>query len=405
LTATSELALVARQPIYDTGMAVAAYELLFRSSAQAVRATITDDREATLDVLANAMEIGLDRLTAGLPIHLNFPRSLLVTDAPIPLPADRVVIEVLENVPADADVLAGIAALRKRGHRIALDDYSPSETPRALLDVADIVKVQTRNRSRDQLASLVRSLKQRKLQVIAEEVETVEQFEECSELGFDQFQGYFLQHPQTFRSQRIPASRLGMVRLIAALNGPVDSFEEIEKLVAQDVSMPYRVLRCINSSYYNLPRRIDSIHQAIVILGIDNLKRLCTLVALQSFAERPPSLFANALVRARMCEQLAKLAGIKETGPFFITGLFSLLDVLTGIPIAELLGDLPLSKPIERGLVAEEGVIGSALSCVKAYERGAWSSINFEGLDSGLIRAAYVEAVFWADESRGMVAA
>src|SRR5690606_14161690 len=152
-------------------------------------------------------------------------------------------------------------ALRKRGHKIALDGYSPTVTSPELLETAHIVKLSTRERTREQLDPLVRSLKGRSLKLIAKEVETVEQFDQCSELGFDHFQGYFLQHPQTFRSKRVPATRLGMLRLVAALNGEVDSFDELEKLVSQDVSMPYRVLRCINSSYYNLPRRIDSIHQ------------------------------------------------------------------------------------------------------------------------------------------------
>lgn len=400
-----DLALVARQPIYDTGMAVVGYELLYRDSDRAKKAIFPDARQATLAVLANALEIGLDKLTAGMPIHVNFPRELLVSDSPIPLPADRVVVEVLEDVPDEPQVIAGLVTLRKLGHRIALDDYSPTTTGPALLEVADVVKIVTRNRTREQLEPLVKSLKARKLQLVAEEVETVEQFEQCIELGFDQFQGYFLQHPQTFRSQRVPASRLGMLRLVAALNGEVDSFEEIEKLVSQDVSMPYRVLRCINSSYYNLPRRIDSIHQAIVILGIDNLRRLCTLVAMQSFTERPPSLFVNALVRGRMCEQLAKLAGVKDTGPYFITGLFSLLDVLTGVPLKELMGELPLTAAVERALLSEEGPIGAALACARAYERGTWEKVKFDKLDMTIIRAAYVDAVFWAEEARGMVAA
>ena len=398
-----ELALVARQPIYDTGMTVVAYELLYRNAIKATRAEFASPREATLAVLGNALEIGLDRLTAGLPIHLNFPRELLETECPIPLPPDRVVIEVLEDVPDDPAVVAGIKALRKRGHRIALDDYSPTTTAPGLLELADIVKLVIRNVAREQLVAQVRALEPRGVTLIAEEVETVEQFEQCCELGFQQFQGYFLQHPQTFRSQRVPASRLGMLRLIAALNGDIDSFEDIEKLVSQDVSMPYRVLRCINSSYYNLPRRIDSIHQAIVILGIDNLRRLCTLVALQSFTERPPSLFVNALTRGRMCEQLAKLAGVKDTGPYFITGLFSLLDVLTGMPMSDLMSELPLASTIERALLAEEGPAGAALACVRAYERGAWDKLKFENLDATLIRAAYVDAVFWAEESRSMV--
>src|SRR5207253_1261200 len=141
----------------------------------------------------------------------------------------------------------------------------------------------------------VAELHKRKLKLIAEEVETVEQFEHCLELGFEGFQGNFLQHPQTFRAQRVPSSRLGTLRLVATLQNPEFSLDEVEKLVSQDISMPYRVLRCINSSYYNLPRQVSSVRQAIVILGIENLRQLCTLVAMQSFEERPPALFVHAM--------------------------------------------------------------------------------------------------------------
>jgi c-di-GMP phosphodiesterase len=401
----TNLALVARQPIYDAGMAIGAYELLYRSSPEAAKAQVNDARQATMQVISSALEIGLDKLVSGMPVHVNFPRELLVTDSPLPLPPERVVIEVLESVPGDAEVISGLNTLRTLGHRIALDDYWPDTTDAALLEVADIVKLVVSQRSRAELQPLVATLKKRGIELIAEEVETVEQFEQCLELGFTGFQGYFLQHPQTFRAKRVPTSKLGMMRLVAALNKDVESLDEIEQLISQDASMPYRVLRCINSSYYNLPRKIDSIHQAIVILGLDNLRRLCTLVALQAFDERPPSLFLNALVRARMCEQLAKVAGIKDSGPYFITGLFSLLDVITGMPLEELMKELPLTTPVERALLAQEGDLGAALECAKAYERGAWNQVAFKGLAPNLIRAAYVDAVFWAEDARALIAA
>jgi EAL and modified HD-GYP domain-containing signal transduction protein len=399
----SDFALVARQPIYNPGMAVIAYELLYRKSANASKAEVTDAHRATMDVIGNALEIGLDRLTAGLPIHVNFSREMLVTDSPLPLQSDRVVIEVLESVPGDAQVLAGIAALRAQGHRIALDDYEPHATDDALLDVADIVKLVISQKTPQQLAPLVKQLKARGLELIAEEVETVEQFDSCLELGFDGFQGYFLQHPQTFRAQRVPTSRLAMLRLVATLNKDVESLHEIEELISQDVSMPYRLLRCINSSYYNLPRRIDSIHQAIVILGLDNLRRLCTLVALQSFDDRPPNLFVTALVRARMCEQLGKLSGVKDTGSYFITGLFSMLDAITGVALTELVKELPLTTAVEQALLSEAGEPGATLACCRAYERGAWSHVVCGSLALHLIRAAYVDAVFWAEEARSLI--
>jgi EAL and modified HD-GYP domain-containing signal transduction protein len=148
---------------------------------------------------------------------------------------------------------------------------------------------------------------------------------------------------------------------------------------------------------------VDSIRQAIVILGLDPLRQLCSLVALQGFDDRPPSLLITAMARARMCEQLGRLAGVNETGPYFITGLFSMLNVLTGVPINKLVEELPLAKPVETALVQESGDLGAALHCVRAYERGRWQEVSFHNLPHPVIRAAYVDAVFWAEQARAMM--
>ncbi len=192
---------VARQPIYDAAMAVVAYELLYRHSPRSTKAEITDPGLATLHVVTNAaLEIGLERLAGGLPIHINFPEELLITVPDLPIRPELAVIEVLEDVQAKPKVIEGIMALRARGHRIALDDYSPRTTDPALLEFADIVKIEINQYEPEKLASLVKELHARnrgtgRLNLIAEQVETVEQFETCIGLGFDGFQGNFLQHP------------------------------------------------------------------------------------------------------------------------------------------------------------------------------------------------------------------
>jgi c-di-GMP phosphodiesterase len=396
---------VARQPIYDSAMAVTAYELLYRHSPRSTRAEITDPGLATLQVVTNAaLEIGLERLAGGLPIHINFPEQLLTTVPDLPLRPELAIIEVLERVPAKPRVLEGIKLLRDRGHKIALDDYSPRTTDPQLLEVADIAKIEITPLKSEELAALVKELKARGLQLIAEQVETVEQFDHCIGLGFDGYQGNFLQHPQTFRARKVPSSRLGTLRLVASLQNENFSLDEVETLLSQNVSMSYHVLRCINSSYYNLPRKIDSIRQAIVILGIESLRQLCALLSLQGFDDRPPSLYVHAMTRARMCEQLGRLAGAQDCGPFFITGLFSLLGALVGMPTQKVIEELPLSTSITRALVAGEGTLGEALQCTRAYERAAWNHVAFGSLPPHLIRAAYVDALFWAEQARALIA-
>jgi len=396
---------VARQPIYDSAMAVMAFELLYRPSPSETKARIIDPRQATLEVISSAaLEIGLDRLSGGQPVHINFPMELLVDVPDLPLPPNLVVIEVLEDVRAEPAVVEGIRKLRARGHRIALDDYSPQVSDPRLLEFADIVKLEITHPPAAELAKLVKELKPRGVQLIAENVETPEDFESCVALGFTGFQGYFLQHPQTFRAKRVPSSRLSTLRLVASLSNEQYSIDEIELLISQNVSMSYHVLRCINSSYYSLPRKIESIRQAIVILGMDHLRQLCSLLCLQGFDDRPPSLFLNAMTRARMCEQLGRLGGAKDTGPYFITGLFSLLNAMVGMPTQKIVEELPLSPAISRALVAGEGDLGKALKCTRAYERAAWDHVAYGNLPPALIRAAYVDALFWAEQARSLLA-
>jgi len=393
-------AFVARQPIYDTAMTVSAYKLLYR--ALALPGTPPDPKQVTLRVIANAaLEVGLERLAGDLPVHIAFPRELLVTDPLLPIHPKRVVIEIDGGMVADDEVLTALAALRARGHRIAVDGYAPGGG-NALLSVADIVKIDVSQLAPASLAGVVEAHKRQRLQLVADEVQNVEQFERCLEAGFEGFQGDFLQNPQTFVAQRVPTSRFGSLRLVAALQSTDFALDEVERLISQDVSISYRVLRCINSSYYNLPQKVESIRQAIVILGLENLRRLCTLVALQGFDDRPPSLFVNAMTRARMCEQLGKLTGAREAGPYFITGLFSMLNVLVGQPLSEILKELPLSTPIAQALLAEDGDLGAALRCARAYERAAWQHTKVSGLSPQLVRAAYVDAVFWAEEARAL---
>jgi c-di-GMP phosphodiesterase len=395
---------VARQPIYDAAMAVMAFELLYRHSPSADKARIIDPRQATLDVISSAaLEIGLDRLAGGQPVHVNFPMELLRDLPDLPLPPNLVVVEILEDVRAEPRIVESIRKLKARGHRIALDDYSPRISDPRLLEFADIVKLEITHPPASELAALVKTLKARGVQLIAENVETPEDFEGSIALGFDGFQGYFLQHPQTFRAKRVPSSKLSTLRLVASLSNEQYSIDEVELLISQNVSMSYHVLRCINSSFYNLPRKVDSIRQAIVILGVDQLRQLCSLLCLQGFDDRPPSLFVNAMTRARMCEQLGKLSGAKDTGPFFITGLFSLLNAIVGMPMQKIVEELPLARAVARALVAGEGELGKALQCTRAYERAAWDHVAYADLPPALIRAAYVDALFWAEQARTLL--
>ena len=398
------LAVVARQAIVDASKNVIAYELLYRRTETASAAEPADGERATLEVIANAvLEIGLDRLSPDLPVHINYPRDLLVKRVAPPVFPQRVVIEVLETVRADAETLAGVVALRARGHLIALDDFSPAVTDMKLLEHADIVKLDLSQHSPEVFEELAIMLKGRRLRLIAERVETIEEFDRCVALAFDGFQGYFLHHPKTFSARPIPSNRLGALRIVSLLQKEDSEVSDIEKLVAHDLGLSYRILRCINSSYYGFSKKVDSVRQAVMILGFERLRQLCALVALRELGERPQTVFVDAMTRARMCEKLGPLRGVRDSAALFIMGLFSTLDVLTGMSMREVLKELPLSEDLGDALLTQQGMMGSVLREVIAYERGAWQPTVFRGIKPEVLQAIYVEAVEWAEAAHRAV--
>jgi c-di-GMP phosphodiesterase len=351
----------------------------------------------------SCLEIGLDRLTGSVPAHINFPRELLVSDLPLPVDPRRVVIEVLESVRVDSDVIGALSAWRERGHRIALDDFSFEESDLNLLAFAHIVKLDVQQLSRSRLERTYKELRSRKLTLIAEKVETVEEFERCKALGFDAFQGYFLGHPELFRGRRVPTDRLATFRILAELQNPQVDAAALEQLVARDAATSYRILRCIKSSFYGLPRPIESLRQAIIVLGFEELRRLCAAVLLGRFDDRPAQLVLDTLTRARMCELLAKAGGIRDTGPYFIAGLFSTLDALLGVSLEQALDTVPLADPVVRALVHGEGDLGRRLRCVQDYESGRWDALREYELSNQQLRDAYLDALAWAEGTTGIL--
>ena len=397
-------AVVARQPIFDASLSVRGYELLYRSVG-ATAACFESAVAATAQVvLSAALDVGLRHLIGNLPAFVNFPRELLVCPVPSPIEPRRMVIEVLEDVHADPMLLGALAALRHRGYRIALDDFELHENSEALLGQADMVKLDVQAHSRDGLAGLVAQLRRRQVELIAEKIETREQLERCQALGFEGYQGYFLQRPETFSARRAPTSRLATIKLLLQLHDPTVSVADIEATIACDGGICYRLLRCINSSYYHWPRAIESIQQAIVMLGFDQLRAICSAILLAGFDDRPPYLATQALARARMCEALCVSAGLQDRESYFMVGMLSLLDVLLGLSLQDVLLRLPLSAPIRAALLGGEGALGEALLCVQRYEEGDWAQVRFRALPRNVIAQAYREAVRWADDLWNVIA-
>ena len=390
-------ALVGRQPIFDRGQRVHGYELLFRLNREDTRAVgMPDGTSSTAQVVLNAfLEIGLDSVVGDKLAFVNATKDFLCDGLAAQLPPDRAVIEVLEDVPPEEPVLSALKALRHAGYTLALDDfvYRPELEP--LIELAHLVKIDISKVGQDEVERHVKLLSRPGLRLLAERVETHDEFERCKALGFDYFQGFFLARPSVVQGNRRTSNQLSALRLLALLDDPNASLDEVETALSMDPTLSYRLLRVINSAAFSLRNRVDSIRQALILLGLRRVQGWVTLMVLAGLSKKPPALLETALTRARMCEQVGSRLNPTRGPSFFTVGLFSTLEAMLDTPLAQLVGDLPLSADVVAALVRQEGVMGDVLASILAYERCEWEQVHVPGVDADGLRQAYLDTLQW----------
>lgn len=318
-------AYVSRQPIYRSKMDVYGYELLFRDSGAADRAVIVDGDRATAQVILNFIEIGLERIVGPDLAFINLTRNFILDGHCASLPKDRVVLEVLKDVTADSAIIQSLQQLSRQGYVIALDDFVYEESLRPLVELANIIKVDILGVDRNALERHVSALKDFKVRLVAEKVETLEEFEFCEGLGFEYFQGFFFCKPKLIQGRQIPMNRLAATRLVAKLQDPNIKGEELEETIKQDAALSYKLLLFVNSAYCALPREVDSIGHAAMLIGTARIRTWASLLMLASMDDKPRELMVTAIIRAKMCEQLAEAQHVRNAEQFFTVGLFSVL--------------------------------------------------------------------------------
>ena len=389
---------VGRQPIYTQEMDVFAYELLFRSG-DVQHAHVTDGNQATARVLVNTfLELGLETLVGTRLAFINLTRDFLLQDWPLVLPADRVVLEVLEDVHVDANLLEALRSLSAQGYTIALDDFVYQEHLQPLVELADIIKIDVLAADRTTVEEQVALLRRYNVALLAEKVETQDDFTYCKDLGFQYFQGYFLCRPDVLKGQRSPTNRMIILDLLAKLQNPDISFHDLEALISRDVSLSYKVLRVANTAFYAQSRKVESIQQALRLVGFRFLSNMVSLFFLANIDDKPHELLITAMVRARMCEQLAQSLQQGNSATAFTVGLLSVLDAFMDRPMPELLAVLPLSDEIVQALLSHSGALGAVLHCVLSYEQGDWETLYTLGYPCNLLVNAYLDALAWATQ-------
>ncbi len=390
---------VARQPIYDRQLDVYAYELLFRSN-ESNQASVRDGDQATSEVLVNSIiDIGLDNIVGPRPAFINMTRGFLTGALPLPLMNEHVVLEVLETLSPDDELIAGLKALAASGYQIALDDFVFRSELRPLLEIAHIVKLDVPALGPDGVSAHVVLLRDYAVKLLAEKVETQDDLARCQALGFDYFQGYFFCQPEIVTGKRPEGNRLVVLELLAKLQDPLTEAVELEKLIARDASLAYRLLRYINSAFYGLRSTVRSIKHALNLLGPAVTRQWASLILMVRLADgKPRELLVTGMIRAKMCELIGSTDPESTADQYFTIGLFSILDALMDMPLAIVLDALPLTAEAKSALSDHSGLLGNTLQNVLDYERGHSDRLNDAA--GATYQAAYLYALQWCRNSQ-----
>lgn len=394
---------VARQPILDRRQELFAYELLFRSSPENVFSH-PDQDVASRKVIGDSMMVfGLDNLLGRHKAFVNASRKVLLDGSLTLLPSQQTVVEVLETVEPDPEVVAACRGLKELGYLIALDDFKPRPELEPLVDLANLIKVDFMEISGAERQELVLAYRPRGIAMVAEKVESRKDFEEGLEAGYTYFQGYFFARPIMVVGRDVPGLKVNYLRLLNEINRPEITYEALETIIKQDVSLSVRLLRYLNSAAFGWRSEIKSIKHALTLLGERPIKKWVSLVALTSLAgDKPVELVVTSLMRARFCEILAPHIGMKERElDLFLVGLLSAVDALVDRPLAEVLKGMALSADVRGALTGTNSPLRDPFALVLSYERGAWAEMmSLSGrfdLGEDIVPQLYREAVGWAD--------
>jgi c-di-GMP-related signal transduction protein len=390
---------VARQPIFDRKLRVIGYELLFRDGVQ--NSFCAPDLDAACrSTLDSSWLMGFDILCSGALAFINCTREALLRGYSTLLPPHSTVVEVLETVVPDPEIFSVCRDLKKAGYLIALDDFVPNDAREPLVELADIIKLELPATPRKDWKRVVQHYESRSIRMLAEKVETHQEFLATQEAGFTYFQGYFFQKPVTLSTTEVPGSKIHYLRMIQAANQPDLNWEEVEGVVKQEPSLCYRLLRYLNSPAFGFRAEIKSVKHALTILGEREIRKWVSVVATLALGrEKPGELIQTALLRGHFCELISDKLHQRKAD-YFLLGLLSLMDAILGLPITEVLRRVSVDRTIKLALLHETSPLLPVYQLVLAHETADWvrcRSLSQQlKLEEAALAELYLESVKWA---------
>ncbi|AZZ98920.1 HDOD domain-containing protein [Pseudoalteromonas sp. R3] len=395
----------ARQPILNKNKELVGYELLFRDGLDNVFPEI-DGSEATSRLIEGSQfNFGLEDLTDNKPAYINFTLETLLKGYPTMMGREQLVVEILETVQPGKRLLAAVQDLKSKGYTIVLDDYQHQKVWRHFYPFIDQIKIDVLTTDIETIKEIKEAIAPFKnIELVAEKVETHEQYQQALELGFSYFQGFFFAKPEVVQSKTLPPSEMALAELLYETSSVDVDLKRITQVFERDVNLSYKLLRYSNSAAFKRRAEISTIKQALVVLGNQELKKFLSLLfASQVSSEKPLELVRLSLTRARFAELLAvKHNKLKDTGMAFLAGMMSLMDAILDESMDSVMNKLPLAIEIKDALLKQEGLLASYLTLIKMYEQANWQGANELAqqlsLDPDLLPDYYHEALQWCDQ-------
>jgi c-di-GMP-related signal transduction protein len=394
---------IARQPIFTVQKRLFAYELLYRGTKEFPLAGVSGDRATTGLLTSTFLTEGIDVISNSKPCFVNFTEELLIQKTPASFPKKTLVIEILEDVRPTKEVLAACRELSAEGYRIALDDFIYDKSLEPLIKIADIIKIDFRLTPVETIHKTLKRLARYKVKLLAEKVETYDEFEKAAKLGFSYFQGYFFNKPEKILIKELALAQITLYNLLAEVTKETTSIDKLYEIISKDVGISYKLLRFINSAYFYRLQEVKTVKHAMAYLGEEELRRFVILMILSDLASvKPNELVRLSLVRAKFCELLALQSQFKSSSSeLFLMGLFSLIDSILDTEMSAIMDKLPIADEIKDALSSGTGDFMPFLRAIIAYERAEIPSctdaVNQINVDMKLLPEIYFESLKYAN--------
>jgi EAL and modified HD-GYP domain-containing signal transduction protein len=398
----------ARQPILDKNKQLFAYELLFRDSLDNIFPDIDGDEATSKMIEASRFNMGITEFTGGKPAFINFTLETLNNNYPEMLTSDELVVEILETIKPGKRLLAHCKDLHAKGYTLALDDYIHQSVWQHFYPYIHIIKLDWQDIDISTIQEIKTAIaKFPHIKLLAEKVETYEEYEQALELGCELFQGYFFSQPEMVKTKNLSPSQISMAELLYETSKPELDLTSITSVFERDVTLSYKLLRYANSPIFRRRNEISTIKQALVILGSAELQRFIALMfAVNANPDKPSELIKLSMARAKFCEMVAKELKL-DASIAFLTGLLSLIDAILDEKIESVLETLPLSQDIKQPLLTKKGPLAEVIKLVSEIERADWDDLDLVietlQLNKDHVMTAYNDALLWADEQTTMI--